>query len=748
MARKGSNRDFSNILQAVRGWIDHCLVHDGSLFGRQQLWTPALVSAVYEGFAGNPDLGRDDFFTKLTGQMRPLGSDGRRLMGEVLWALLLFPSNIKPKTKRQQILALWEMSDAPLSPNHPLLQDDILRGIGSGGPGFNNHRPKELAYLLDLVREVKRQSPESRKRAFDDYDAFLELLQKVPKQGNRQYRHMLRYFAFPDRVERMSSNRDRRRVLEGFGKAPVRVTRDWTDRQHDDALLELRQEMEKQHPGVVLDFYDPPLREVWKDEDEDEDDGGEEEGGRRAFDRSSAADARRALEAICPDSAPRTASVELLVRAVRHAHAQAPDAWSVTLHPSVIRLNVGGLVAVDLRRRGLYLVVHQSTLGPELIASLRRFEHEDTFRYLEGAVGYLVPYSEIEPAASQLEGACLELIDRSLAKSSKAPFRASHSPGVLAYLRELGHDLPSPVHELGEPRRVQEPGGPIYEARHAITLEEISVDTGVPVSRLEDWVRAINRKGQAIIYGPPGTGKTFMARQLAKFLTSAGDGHVELVQFHPAYAYEDFIQGLRPQLSDGGQLRYDLVPGRFMQFCETATNRSGVSVLIIDEINRANLAQVFGELMYLLEYRGEKVPLAGGNDLRMPPKVRIIGTMNTADRSIALVDHALRRRFAFIPLRPDYELLLRYHQANKKDARGLIETLDRLNRAIGDEHYAVGISYFMRRDLADHLEPIWRGEIEPYVEEFFFDRRSIADAFRWERVQEQIGLAAANAPDD
>src|SRR3954463_1073989 len=105
MGRKESNRDFSNILQAARGWIDSCLVHDGSLFGPQQLWTQELVTAVYDGFAGNPDFSHDDFVTKLTGQMRHLGDDARQLMGEVLWALLLFPSNITPQRKRKQILA-------------------------------------------------------------------------------------------------------------------------------------------------------------------------------------------------------------------------------------------------------------------------------------------------------------------------------------------------------------------------------------------------------------------------------------------------------------------------------------------------------------------------------------------------------------------------------------------------------------------------------------------------------------------
>ena len=746
MARKAAAADFSIVVHAAQDWMKRCLIEDGSLFSTDSLWTPELLAEVHRAFVDNPDLGADNFFTKLAGQMRHASSDGQRLMAEVIWALLLFPSNISAPTKRQQILALVEMSGTPLSSDHPLLQDAVLRGIGSGGPGFNNHRPKELAFFFDLAREIKRHERDERRRILHEYDAFLDFMARVPQQGSRQYRHMLRYFAFPDRVERMSSNNDRRRILDGFEVAPQSVTRGWTDRQLDTALFELRQELEREHPGQQLDFYDPPLREVWKGEDEEEAE--EETPAGRGFDRRSPAAARRALESICPDPAPRAASIALLVRAIRHVHERQPGAWSLTLHPSVLRLNVGGIVAIDLRRPGLFLVVDQKRLTEELAATSRRFESDERFRYLDGAVGYLVPYSEIEPAATQLESACLALIDRSLEKSSKAPFRASHSPGVLAYLRELGHQVPSPAHEKTGQSQVNEQDPSEYVAPPVITLEQIADETGVPTARLEEWVRAINRKGQAIIYGPPGTGKTFIARRLAEYLTSPADGQVELVQFHPAYAYEDFIQGLRPQAQNGGQLRYELVAGRFMQFCDAASRRSGVSVLIIDEINRANLAQVFGELMYLLEYRDEKVPLAGGNTLQIPPKVRIIGTMNTADRSIALVDHALRRRFAFIPLKPDYEVLMRFHRRKGKDATGLVETLGKLNHAIADENYAIGISYFMRPDLTEHLEPIWRGEIEPYIEELFFDRRAIADGFRWDRVQEQVTLAEVNAAND
>jgi hypothetical protein len=277
-----------------------------------------------------------------------------------------------------------------------------------------------------------------------------------------------------------------------------------------------------------------------------------------------------------------------------------------------------------------------------------------------------------------------------------------------------------------------------FEVHPSYSLEECAAETGVDEETLARWVRAIGRKGQAVFYGPPGTGKTFVAERVAKHLVAGGNGVLSLVQFHPAYAYEDFVQGIRPQARAGGGLDYPLVPGRFLDFCQKAASRTGTSVLIVDEINRANLARVFGELMYLLEYRDREVPLAGGGSLLIPSNVRIIGTMNTADRSIALVDHALRRRFAFIELAPNFDVLRRYHADRGTPVEGLIETLRLLNQEIGDPHYAVGTSYFLRPDLGEQLEDIWRMEIEPYVAEYFFDRPGKAEAFRWDKVRQRV----------
>jgi 5-methylcytosine-specific restriction protein B len=271
-------------------------------------------------------------------------------------------------------------------------------------------------------------------------------------------------------------------------------------------------------------------------------------------------------------------------------------------------------------------------------------------------------------------------------------------------------------------------------------LDRCAADTFFDRDLLSQWVNAVERKGQAIIYGPPGTGKTFVARHLARHLVGGGDGFVEVVQFHPAYAYEDFVQGIRPKPGADGGLDYPVVPGRLLEFCREARTRAGKCVLIIDEINRANLSRVFGELMYLLEYRDEEVPLASGGVFRFPDNVRIIGTMNTADRSIALVDHALRRRFAFLALYPDYDVIAKYHTYWETGfpVGGLVDTLKKLNDVIADRHYEVGISYFLRENLESEIEDIWRMEVEPYLEEYFFDQPEKANRFKWDEVKGSV----------
>lgn len=300
----------------------------------------------------------------------------------------------------------------------------------------------------------------------------------------------------------------------------------------------------------------------------------------------------------------------------------------------------------------------------------------------------------------------------------------------------------NPMQEIQSYLTLIQGEAPDISIQPVYSMNDFIADTGFDLETANRWVRSIHRKGQAIIYGPPGTGKTYTAQALAKYLIGGANGFSELVQFHPAYSYEDFMQGIRPKRTENG-LDYPLVSGRFLDFCNKAKERSGCCVLIIDEINRANLSRVFGELLYLLEYRDEIIPLSGGGSFTIPKNIRLIGTMNTADRSIALVDHALRRRFAFLALYPNYDILHRYTVDHNPDfpVDNLIQILRRLNEEyIQNEHYFIGISYFLRENLFTEIGDIWQMEIFPYLEEYFFDVPASAAEFSWSKIRIQLGL--------
>lgn len=244
---------------------------------------------------------------------------------------------------------------------------------------------------------------------------------------------------------------------------------------------------------------------------------------------------------------------------------------------------------------------------------------------------------------------------------------------------------------------------------------------------LDRTLAVLHRRKQIIFYGPPGTGKTFIARALADHITG-GDGGVRLVQFHPSYSYEDFFEGLRPSTRDGA-LAYTLQAGPMKRIADDAAKNPELNyVLIIDEINRGNLAKIFGELYFLLEYRDERVSLLYEPEttFALPANVYIIGTMNTSDRSIALMDAAMRRRFAFIELHPGdtpvAQVLPSWLQANDLPAQ-VGELFALLNDRIEDRDFRIGPSYLMARDgdlSPARLDEIWTFEVLPLLAEHHY----------------------------
>lgn len=272
--------------------------------------------------------------------------------------------------------------------------------------------------------------------------------------------------------------------------------------------------------------------------------------------------------------------------------------------------------------------------------------------------------------------------------------------------------------EPGDVSRGEEPPRPPY------AFEELQADTLLPAELLEEWISLLaGPKGAALFYGPPGTGKTHVVEHLARYLAGT-EGDTRTVQFHPSFTYEDFIEGLRPEVTDGG-LTYEVRPGVFYRFCEEARGQDADYVFVIDEINRAELGAVLGEVMMLIEYRDRSVPLPYSHrKFSIPRNVVVLATMNTADRSLALVDFALRRRFHAFRMFPSREVLSRYFERQGADGDLALRMFDLVQGLVEVEDYAPGHTYWMADDTsAQGLERIWRYELRPYLEEYWFESR-------------------------
>ena len=279
------------------------------------------------------------------------------------------------------------------------------------------------------------------------------------------------------------------------------------------------------------------------------------------------------------------------------------------------------------------------------------------------------------------------------------------------------------------------------------TPREALADLFISKKRFFRILDALELRKNLILQGPPGTGKTFMARRLAWCLIGSKDyGSVEMVQFHQSYAYEDFVQGYRPT-EDGG---FTLRNGVFYEFCERAKyNLDKPYIFIIDEINRGNMSRIFGELLMLIEADKRKEQYAasltyGGSRFFVPPNVYILGMMNTADRSLAIVDYALRRRFAFEDLVPAFDnRRFRRHLLNNnidketvrliRDRMATVNTKIRKDSELG-KGFEIGHSYFVPRsheEVDDNAHTWYAGIVEtqiaPLLREYWFDNPEKAE---------------------
>lgn len=276
----------------------------------------------------------------------------------------------------------------------------------------------------------------------------------------------------------------------------------------------------------------------------------------------------------------------------------------------------------------------------------------------------------------------------------------------------------------------------------AYTKSDFLDEVYMTEKRYENLVAVLRNKKNIILQGAPGVGKTFAARRLAwSMMGEKDDSRIEFVQFHQNYSYEDFMMGYKP-VEDGFELKY----GIFYRFCQKAANQPDKEFFfIIDEINRGNMSKIFGELLMLIEkdYRGIKATLAyNGLSFSVPKNLYIIGMMNTADRSLAMIDYALRRRFSFFEVEPgfDSEGFIHYQNGlNNETLNELVNKVKDLNREISldkslGKGFCIGHSYFCGRDVCteEWLHSIVDYDILPMLSEYWFDDANKLQ--RWENI--------------
>ena len=749
------------VYDAAALWRDRCLLDDLALFADRRGSTLQDANRLVSDFVDQPDLGSDDFLTKLRGQIAGSGPDAVQLAAELLFVHLLIAKAevIGPSKKRQTVTTVLSF-DADTAPMPSQFEPVLGVGLVRPGQAFLNYRWKQFAYLIEFVVAAKSIPPEKRRAILGDPNQLVALLDSISVAGSAIQRNALEHLLLPDAFPAIVSREHRDDILNKWPElaqpdgAPPSIR---LGHLVDSLLPNTRWDG---NDGVNL--YLAPYAGQWLP------------AGQRW--KAFTAWATVIAANLDLDELERNFKIDVarrLAEAAKELRA-GDDGWRKTMRKA---FSDSHLVAWQAADTFLTWVDDNPDLAAEAVGALwedPRPEAIDPFLAL-------VPDGALHGVGARLSTASFLLgvadptsqppwRSRAVADAYRATGYSTPDPGqtegeryahflafldqVVAHAVEHGPKLRDRLDAQGLTWTLMKyaPGDWSEEARDALIsfqkgkatlppdtiekrqavvrqrngdareLDDLAGDLYLDVEFLTEIVDLLRDRGQVIFYGPPGTGKTFVARAIAEWFAGQED-RVRLVQFHPAYSYEDFIEGLRPR-PEGG---FKLTEGPLRRIARAAAaDPNNKYVLVIDEINRGNIAAVFGELYFLLEYRKQKAWLLYANEqFELPENLYIIGTMNSADRSIALIDGALRRRFFFVafePTRPPVsDVLRRYLTKEHPEFVWLAETIDELNRRLDDPALAIGPSYFMRDNLDDTwIRRAWDNSVLPTLEDTFY----------------------------
>lgn len=776
-------------------WIDNCLDRDGSLFSPDaEIWTADNLADLFERIWVHGDTTPGSgYVEKLQRQLADASSPVIQLAAEVnaVHFLSVWTGAITGTTKRKSVEQILSWMPPPVV----VIPDDIVATFGCGlahpGRFAMQRRDTQVSCLLRFGQRWKAESAEERVALRTDpwrFQAWAEANVEVPQWENQ--RHMLLHLFHPDTFEPIVSPDHKRRIVERF-KALAGIEPN-VDRQ----LLAVRAALTAKE-GSGFSWYDEPRINTWlKDK-------------AKWAALCKWAEKFRALPRFDADERDYKIKAIELVAAARASILAAEDGWLDLLkrgfqnpsnnitnwqaHDTFLKwaasnaevaksalasLWEDGQGETQRVRAFLDLIPKEAvgTPGNRLtIASYLLMAEEPTDRppYKPSAIkvawelaGWKIPPIEPEEVVYQT---FLTLCDELVHSCPSLADRLDAQGALWAITKWKHTDKPSSWTDIEWAEFLAFRGGNAVEDGESSTagstsraghpddlIANAAAELHVDRSVLDGIVELLEDKRQVVLYGPPGTGKTYLAKKLADALGELDPSRSTVVQFHPAMSYEDFVEGLRPDVTTAGNVTYRLRDGHLMVMAKRAkADPEQRHVMVIDEINRANLPKVLGELLFLLEYRDDEIPLLYEPDsaFSLPRNLWFIGTMNTADRSIALIDAALRRRFHFVPFfptQPPMDAVLERFLEDNGFAPAPAVFLRAVNNQLLtkqgiDEHVLIGPSHFMNeRHYLDGALPervferIWTYSIFPLIEELLWGQTAEIELWRWPKVRNRF----------
>jgi 5-methylcytosine-specific restriction enzyme B len=701
--------------------------------------------------------GKVGFMAKFETQLDGAADELILLAAEMTYLRLAPLSNVTPDTKVDRVRRVlsWTTDGHDLSPQ----LEAGLRAPGAfnGGMGYNQQAPSHYQWLCRFVSHWANGSQSKRAEALRDPFVFLDITESTP-QDMPNIRHTIEYLAWPGVFPSVVSADHRKKIHANLMQDLGEPSGDDENSRTRD-LVALWAHHRDKDTGFA-DWYHSPYVHRWLP--------GATDSPRAWLVRPSSGGSALvtrwldegfvSLKAEMLGTVPEGTSESEVRKVVKagymHLDASQQEATTQAYHRFLTVMKPDDIVATldhDIFHIGLmtgeveYAAIGDSRLRRGVAWSKQSKPNAD----LPAPVPSLLDQQGIVVDMTAAYDELLGLLDVDDLEDLK-----NDGTGVTTLI------VDAKVNKGETPNPPVEPVYANVPPKLPAVTEELAASLYMDRASLQEIVDLIQVRQQIVLYGPPGTGKTYVAKVLAKHLVE-DPSRVRLVQFHPSYAYEDFFEGYRPAIitttTESGvetsTPTFELRPGPLKQLasdCVLPENRGIAHFLIIDEMNRANLAKVFGELYFLLEYRNESVQLqyqqANSAPFHLPMNLFIIGTMNTADRSIALVDSAIRRRFPFYEMHPSHEpvksVLERYLVANHlpADRAGLLAALNESMGADGRDLH-IGPSYLMRPD-ADQpggIDRVWTYDIMPLLEEHFYGQ------IERTTIHERFGLAAITA---